>query len=124
MRTALGKVRGLGSARNGTAHWWVHRLTSVALVPLTVWFVVSVAALAGADHATVVAWIANPFTAVLLALTVIACFYHLNLSGQTILEDYVHHEGLKIASLIMLNFACTTVGLASIFAILKISFGS
>lgn len=124
MRTALGKVRGLGSAKNGTAHWWVHRLTSLALVPLTVWFVVSVAALAGADHATVAAWIANPFTAVLLALVVIVGFYHLKLSGQTILEDYVHHEGLKIGSLIMLIFACSVVGLASIFAILKISFGS
>ncbi len=124
MRTALGKVRGLGSAGNGTAHWWAHRLTSLALVPLAVWFVVSIAALAGADHATIVAWIANPFTAVLLALVVIAGFYHLKLSGQTILEDYVHHEGLKIASLILLSFACTAVGLASIFAILKISFGS
>ncbi len=124
MRTALGKVRGLGSAKNGTAHWWVHRLTSLALVPLTVRFIVSVAALAGADHATVAAWIANPFTAVLLALVVIVGFYHLKLSGQTILEDYVHHEGLKIASLIMLIFACSVVGLASIFAILKISFGS
>ncbi len=124
MRTPLGKARGLGSARNGTAHWWAQRLTSVALVPLVVWFIVSIAALTGADHATIVAWIANPFTAVLLALMVIAGFYHLKLGGQVIIEDYVHHEGLKIASVMALNFVCAAVGLASIFAILKISFGS
>ena len=124
MRTALGKARGLGPARNGTAHWWAQRLTSVALVPLVVWFIVSIAALTGADHATIVAWIANPFTAVLLALMVIAGFYHLKLGGQVIIEDYIHHEGLKIASVMALNFACAAVGLASIFAILKISFGS
>ncbi|MCH8861450.1 MAG: succinate dehydrogenase, hydrophobic membrane anchor protein [Proteobacteria bacterium] len=124
MRTPLGKARGLGPARNGTAHWWAQRMTSVALVPLVVWFIVSIAALTGADHATIVAWIANPFTAVLLALMVIAGFYHLKLGGQVIIEDYVHHEGLKIAGLMALNFACAAVGLASIFAILKISFGS
>lgn len=124
MRTPLGKVRGLGSAKNGTGHWWAQRLTSVAMVPLVVWFIVSIAALAGADHATIVAWVANPFTTVLLALMVIAGFYHLKLGGQVIIEDYIHHEGLKVASLMALTFACSAVGLASIFAILKISFGS
>lgn len=124
MRTPLGKVRGLGSARNGTAHWWAQRLTSVAMVPLVVWFIVSIAALTGADHATIVAWIANPFTTVLLALMTIAGFYHLKLGGQVIIEDYIHHEGLKVASIMALTFACAAVGLASIFAILKISFGS
>lgn len=124
MRTALGKVRGLGAGKNGTGHWWAQRLTSVAMVPLVIWFIVSLAALTGADHATIVAWIANPFTAVLLALMVIAGFYHLKLGGQVIIEDYVHHEGLKVAGIMALTFACSAVGLASIFAILKISFGS
>lgn len=124
MRTALGKVRGLGAGKNGTGHWWAQRLTSVAMVPLVIWFIVSLAALTGADHATIVAWIANPFTAVLLALMVIAGFYHLKLGGQVIIEDYVHHEGLKVAGIMALTFACWAVGLASIFAILKISFGS
>ncbi|MCK5040877.1 MAG: succinate dehydrogenase, hydrophobic membrane anchor protein [Sphingomonadales bacterium] len=124
MRTDLGKVRGLGSAKGGTSHWWAQRVTAIGLVPLTVWFIVSLAALTGADHPTMVAWISNPFVTVLLSLFIISGFYHLKLGGQVIIEDYVHQDGVKLVSLLLLKFATLAVGLASFVALLKISFGS
>jgi len=124
MRTDLSKVRGLGSAKGGTSHWWMQRVTAIALVPLTVWIIVSLAALTGADHATMVAWIANPFVTVLLSLFIFAGFYHLKLGGQVIIEDYIHQDGTKIISLLLLKFATFVIGLASFVALLKISFGS
>lgn len=124
MRTDLSKVRGLGSAKEGTTHWWAQRVTAVGLVPLTVWLVVSLTALTGADHPTMVAWISNPFVTVLLSLFVISGFYHLKLGVQVIIEDYVHQDGVKIVSLLLLKFATLAAGLACFVAILKISFGS
>lgn len=120
MQTPLGKVRGLGSAGNGTHHFWMQRLTAIALVPLTVWFLVSVVALIGADHPTVVAWIANPFAATLMILFLATLFYHLKLGAQVIIEDYIHGEAMKLASQITVSFACAIIGLASILAVLKI----
>ena len=123
MRTPLGKVRGLGSAKEGTEHWWMQRLTAIALVPLTIWFVVSLVALIDAGHATMVAWIQNPFSAALLVLFLGTGFYHLKLGVQVVIEDYVHAEGLKTASLVALTFACWLVALVSIISVLKIAFG-
>lgn len=123
MRTDIKKVRGLGSAKHGTSHFWAQRVTAIGLVPLVVWFVVSIAALTGADHPTIVAWISNPFVTVFMGLFIIAGFYHLKLGGQVIIEDYVHGAS-KTVSLLLLNFATLAVGLASFVALLKISFGS
>jgi succinate dehydrogenase membrane anchor subunit len=124
MRSALGKVRGMGSAKAGTHHWWMQRVTAIAMVPLVIWFVVSMAALASADHATLVAWIGNPLTTLLLVLFAFSTFYHMKLGLQVVVEDYVHVEGTKILTMLVINFFTLGVGLAAIIAILKISFGS
>ncbi len=123
-RTALGKVRGLGSAKDGTHHWWVQRLTSVALVPLTLWFVASVVSLVGADHATVAAWVASPVAAVLLVLLIAVTFHHAQLGLQVVIEDYVHTEALKIAGIILVKFAAAVLGLACILAVVKVALGA
>lgn len=123
-RTALGKVRGLGSAKDGTHHWWVQRLTSIALVPLTLWFVASVVSLVGADHATVAAWVASPVASVLLVLLIAITFHHAQLGLQVIIEDYVHTEALKIAGIILVKFAAAVLGLACILAVVKVALGA
>ena len=121
-RSALGRVRGLGSAKEGTSHWWSQRLTALALVPLSLWFMISLAALAGADHATVVSWIASPMVAGLLILLVTATFYHAYLGLQVVIEDYVHGEGMKLALLLVSQAASIVLGLAGVLSILMILF--
>lgn len=124
LRTRLGRVRGLGSAREGATHWWAQRLTALALVPLVVWFALSLAALAGAPHAAVVAWIKGPVTAVLLVALLAALFYHLVLGLQVVIEDYVHTEWRKLALVITVKFAATLAALLGILSVLRIAFGA
>ncbi len=124
MQSDLGKVRGLGSAKSGTHHWWMQRVTAVALIPLVAWLLVSITGLAGADHATVTSWVAHPVTTTLLVLFLFAGFYHMKLGGQVVIEDYVHSEGKKIAALLALNFFAIVAGTAAILSVLRISFGS
>lgn len=124
MQTNLGKVRGLGSAKSGTHHWWMQRVTAVALVPLMVWFISSFVALIGADHATVVEWVKNPFTTTFLIALIVAMFFHLSLGVQVILEDYVHSASMKVFMSFVMKFATVILGLLSVISILKISFGS
>lgn len=124
LRTPLGKVRGLGSAKGGTHHWWMQRVSAVALIPLLVWFVASILQLIGADHATVTSWIAQPLVSGLLILLIGAGFYHLRLGLQVVIEDYVHTEMTKIALLMAISFGCIVVGLWSILSILQIMLGS
>lgn len=123
-KTALGKVRGLGSARNGTHHWWMQRVTAVALVPLVIWFVASIVGLVGADRAIVVSWLSMPLVSLLMALFLATAFYHLKLGLQVVVEDYVHSEATKLVALMLITFGCVALALASIFAVLKIAFGS
>ena len=123
-RSQLGRVRGLGAAKSGVSHWWAQRLTALALVPLAVWFVASVAALTGADHGAISAWAGSPLVAGLLILTILATFYHAYLGIQVVVEDYVHHEGAKIASLAALTLAVWALGVACVVAVLKVSIGS
>jgi succinate dehydrogenase / fumarate reductase, membrane anchor subunit len=122
VRSDLARVRGLGSARAGTHDWWVQRATAVALVPLSIWFVASIVSLAGADHAAVVAWMSMPLTAVLLVLLLAATFRHAQLGLRVVIEDYVHNEGAKIASLLAVNGVLALLALGSIFAVLKLAF--
>lgn len=123
LRTFPGWARGLGSAREGTAHWWAQRLTAIALVPLTVWFVASLAALAGADHDAVTQWLASPLVAVLMVVLLVATFHHAQLGLQVVIEDYVHHEGLKTVGIVVVKFTALGLGLVSVFAALKVTLG-
>lgn len=122
-RTPIGRIRGLGSAKAGTHHWWVQRVTAVALIPLTLWFVVTLITLAGADHAAATAWLASPVTAVLMLLLIIAIFHHMQLGLQVIIEDYVHSEGCKIALIVTEKLLCFALAVAAGFAVLKVAFG-
>jgi succinate dehydrogenase / fumarate reductase membrane anchor subunit len=120
MRSDLKRVRGLGTAKEGVAHWWAQRMTAVALVPLTIWFVVQIVGLASASHATVVDWVASPIPAVLLVLLIVATFHHAQLGLQVVIEDYVHSESWKLALIIFCKGAAIVLGLLSLFAVLRI----
>ncbi|MEK6805566.1 MAG: succinate dehydrogenase, hydrophobic membrane anchor protein [Pseudomonadota bacterium] len=123
LRSPLGHARGLGSAKTGAHHFWMQRLSAVALVPLTLWFVFSVAQLSGASYTGVLHWVREPVSAVALVLFLTALLYHSMLGVQVVIEDYVHHEGVKLTSLVLSKFAHLTVAAASIFAVLKVALG-
>lgn len=124
LQSPLGKVRGLGSAGNGVHHWWVQRLTSIALVPLGVWLLVSLLSLPALDFVTLVSWIGGTWTASLLTLFVIITCWHSSLGIQVILEDYVHDHGLKTLSLVLSGFVHAVLAAGGVFAVLRIAFGS
>ena len=124
LRTRLGRVRGLGSAKEGVNHWWGQRLTAIAMVPLFVWFAFSLVALAGAPYATVVAWIRSPVSAVLLIALLAAVFYHLALGVQVVIEDYVHTEWRKLALIIIVKLASALAALVGVLSVLRIAFGA
>lgn len=121
---AIQTKSGHSGAGDATKHWWTLRLTAVALVPLAVWFVVSLVALAGADYPTMVAWVSNPFVTVLLLTMIVALFYHLRLGLQDMVEDYVHARRAKMVLSIALTFGCFLLATAAIAAVLKIAIGS
>lgn len=121
LRSPLARVRGLGSAKEGVSHWWAQRMTAVALVPLVIWFVASVCAMTGADYDAVREWVATPLVSILLVLLTIAVFHHAQLGLQVVLEDYVHTEWLKIASIGLVKLAAVALGVATIFSIVKIA---
>ena len=123
LRTPLARVIHLGSAKDGTRHFWMQRVTAVALVPLAVWFAASLVSLAGADLAMLKAWLARPLPALFMVLFLAVGFWHLKLGLQTIIEDYVHEEGAKLVLLLANAFACVLVGGAAILAVLKLAFG-
>jgi succinate dehydrogenase / fumarate reductase membrane anchor subunit len=123
MRTPLGRVRGLGSAKSGFEHWWAQRLTAVALVPLSIWFVAGVVSLAGADLDTTIDWLSRPSVAIALVLLLVATFYHAALGLQVVIEDYVRHEGWKIALVVIEKFACIVLAVSGLYAVLKIAVG-
>ena len=123
LRSPLGAVSGLGSAKGGAHHWWMQRLTSIALVPLTVWFTVSIMSLPSLDHVTVVSWMAQSWTALLLIVLVLVATYHSQLGVRVVVEDYVHNNGMKTLTLVILTFAHALLAVAGVFAILKVAFG-
>jgi len=123
MKTPLGQVRGLGSAKEGTGHFIRQRLTAIANVPLILAFVAILIFVQGKSHAEVIETLASPFVALILLAVVVSVVIHMRLGMQTVIEDYVLGEGLKIACLIANTLFAAAVGIISVFAILKIAFG-
>jgi succinate dehydrogenase / fumarate reductase membrane anchor subunit len=124
LRSPLGRVLGAGSAKEGSAHWWAQRLSAVGLIPLTLWFLFSLLLLPQLDYLTVHTWLSVPLSSFLAVLLVGVLTYHSYLGTQVVVEDYVHEAGAKLFLLLLLRFAYVLCGGASIFAILRIAFGS
>jgi len=120
----LNRVLGLGSAKEGTEHWWGQRLSAVALVVLGLWFAGAVLGFGEFGYASVSSWIAQPFNAVLVSLLVLTLAYHSQLGVQVVVEDYVHATGLKIATLIALKFLHIVLAAVGVFAVLKLALGA
>ena len=123
MKTPLGRVRGLGAARSGTGHFWHQRLTAVAGVPLTIAFIVIVIALLGRNHAAAVQILGSPLVAIVMLLFILTTVYHMCIGMQEIIIDYVHDDLMKFLALMANTCFGVVVGLASAYAILKLSFG-
>ena len=121
LRTPLGRVRGMGSAKSGVHHWWGQRVTSVALLPLTIWFIASLATSAGLTHAEAVAWIGHPFNAVLLLALIGLTFHHIAAGLQVVIEDYVNGELRKMGVILAVKCACALLALAAALAVLRIA---
>ncbi len=121
LESPLGKFLGHGSARHGTEHWWAQRVTSVALLPLTLWFVFALLGMNDFTHASVVGWMGSPVNSILLALLLIAVLYHSQLGLQVVVEDYVHTGWLKVSMLVGLQLAHVAFGVAGLYSIILIS---
>ena len=121
MRSPVGRAIGLGSAKEGVEHWWLQRITAVALVPLSLWFVIAIIRLVGADVDSVRDWVGNPLPAIMLVLLLIATFYHASLGLQVVIEDYVHAELVKLGLVIIVRLACFALAVAGIFAVLSMA---
>jgi succinate dehydrogenase / fumarate reductase membrane anchor subunit len=122
IRTPLAKIEGLGSARAGTVQFWHERITSVALIPLSIWFAASALAYVGAEQGAVAAYFAEPINAVTMFLFIVAAVYHMSLGLQVVIEDYFHQEGLKITLLLLNRFASWAVGAGASFALIRMAF--
>ncbi|SMF74970.1 succinate dehydrogenase subunit D [Tistlia consotensis] len=120
LRSPLARVRHLGSAHDGTAHWWAQRLTALALVPLVLWFVISVISLIGSDYESFVDWAGSPVSGALLVLLIGATFWHAALGLQVVIEDYVHREGCKLASVLLVKGACLLLGAIAALSVLSL----
>jgi succinate dehydrogenase / fumarate reductase membrane anchor subunit len=121
-RSPLGRAIGLGSAKSGFGHWWIERITALALIPLSVWFAASLIAYSGSDYQAFIRWMGSPVTTVLMVLLLITLFWHAALGLQVVIEDYVH-SGAKIWMLLATRFACFALAAAGIVAILRIAVG-
>jgi succinate dehydrogenase / fumarate reductase membrane anchor subunit len=121
LRSPIGRVLGLGSAKEGVQQWWRQRLTSVALVPLSIWFAVSLLTLPSLDHATVRAWMSQSSTALLLIVFVVVAAWHSKLGVQVVVEDYVHGAGARTLTLVSLTFVHVLLAAAGVFSVMKVA---
>lgn len=123
LRAPLKRVRHLGSAKAGLHHWWMQRLTSIALVPLSIWFVYAVMnVLSGADRADVSDWFASPFVALFMLAFILVALLHVKLGQQVIIEDYVHKECWKLTLLLLNSFGCIALAAAALISLCKLHF--
>lgn len=123
-RSALGRAEGHGSAQDGVGHWWIQRLTSVALIVLLAWFAASLLALPARDYSTVAAWVRSGWTAPILVLTVAVAAWHSALGVRVVIEDYVHDVGAKTLSLAVSAFAHVLIAAVGVYAVLRVALGS
>ncbi|MEA5446164.1 succinate dehydrogenase, hydrophobic membrane anchor protein [Gammaproteobacteria bacterium AB-CW1] len=124
LRTPLKRAKGLGAAGDGVHHWLIQRLTAVALIPLFIWFIVSLVSMTGADYATVSQWMANPLVTILLVLFIGTLFYHSELGLQVVIEDYVSSKGSRLTFLVLSRFVHFFLAAAGIIAVLRVAFGA
>ncbi len=124
MRSSLGRARGLGSAKEGVGHWWAQRVTAIALVPLSIWFVIAIISLIGADYAVFQAWIGTFGNALLMVLTALVLFYHAHLGMQVVIEDYVHGEAARIATLLVVKFVLASLAASCVLAVVLVALRS
>ena len=124
LMTPLNRVLGLGTAKGAAEHWWLQRMTAVALLPLGLWFAYGLLTLRGFDYGSVVMWVREPTTSILLILLVVAVGYHSALGVQVVIEDYVAGKASRAATLMASTLAHVGLTIAAIFAVLKIAFGS
>ena len=122
LRTPLSRVLGLGSAKDGTDHWWAQRVSAIALALLGLWFVISLASLEGLAYGNVIVFVAAPVNGVLLTLLCLTVAYHSYLGVQVVVEDYAHSPAAKISLLLLSRFAHILVAVASVYSILRIGF--
>ena len=122
MRSPLGRVLGLGSAKEGVQHWWMQRITAVALVPLAIWFVFAVLGMIGADRGAMVAWMHSPMSPVFAILLIVAVVYHLALGLQVVIEDYIHGEAWKLGLIIVMRLWCIVLVGRGVLAVLTLAF--
>ena len=120
-RSALAQARGLGSAKTGTHHWWMLRVTAIALVPLTIWFVASLIRLDGANYEEFVAWLSTPVNAAIMIMFLLIAFYHSQLGLQMVIEDWVPNRALRTVGVIGTNLACLGFGILSVLSVIIIA---
>ena len=118
LRTPLGKVLGRGSAGEGTSHWWVQRVTAVALIPLTLWFAISILGKPLHSYEAVSGWLGQPWVAVFTILLAITLAWHSWLGVQVVIEDYVHAKGVKTVLLLLSTFVHFAAAIAAMFAVM------
>ena len=123
MKTPLGRVRGLGSAKSGTEHFWMQRVTAIANVPLVIFLIIFIVSHLGAPRADMLASIGNPLVAIALVLATVSILWHMRLGLQTVIQDYAQGSAAKLISLVINNFFTAGLGVAALYAILKMSFG-
>ncbi len=123
LRTPLSEAHGLGSAKEGVSHWWSQRLTAIALLPLTIWFLVALVTVEFTDQTQAQAWLASPFNAVMMSALVIALLYHVQLGLQVVIEDYFHQRWLEVSLQVLVRFATVVAAIAALLSVVRIVSG-